>query len=119
MKKFATLVDFGTEFMKKIHGYGNMRLLSIGTTSDGYYTFRCQDDAGNEKVFKVSCWDQTSPSIVDRVEVLEHAIKYGKDAALALLKSFGPDNYLQTRENYNDLLYFLTDGKEGSIMEDF
>lgn len=119
MKKFVTISDFCTSLNIVTAQHNNMRILSIGTTSDGYYTFRCQDDAGNEKVFKVSCWDQTSPSIIDRVEVLEHAIKYGKDAALALLKSFGPDNYLQTRENYNDLLYFLTDGKEGSIMEDF
>lgn len=119
MKKFVTLVDFGTEFMKKIYGHGTMRLMSIGTTSDGYYTFRCRDDAGNEKVFKVSCWDNTAPEMIDRVAVLEHAIQYGKDAAAELLKAFGPDHYVQTRDNYNDLLYLLTGGKEGLPMEDF
>lgn len=119
MRKFTTIRDFCTSLNVVTAQHSNMRILSIGTTSDGFYTFRCADDDGKERVFKVSCWDQTSSSIIDRVEVLEHAIKYGKDAALALLKSFGPDNYLQTRENYNDLLYFLTDGKEGSIMEDF
>lgn len=119
MKKFIKLIDFGTQFMKGIHGNANMRLMSIGTTSDGYYTFRCIDDDGTEKLFKVPCWDNTSPAMIGRMEVLEHAIKYGDASAVELLKSYGPDNYVQTKENYNDLLYLLTDGKEGYPMEDF
>lgn len=119
MKKFVTLVDFGVEFGKVTYGHGSMRLMSIGTTSDGHYTFRCRDDEGNEKVFKVFCWDKNAPAIIDRVAILEHAIQYGKDAAAELLKCYGPDNYLQTKDNYNDLLYLLTGGKEGSPMEDF
>lgn len=119
MKKFTTLVDFGYNLGKAAYGFDTMRILSIGTTSDGHYTFRCVDDAGKEKVFKVSCYDNSTPSMIDRVEVLEHAIQYGKDAAAELLKCYGPDNYLQTNDNYNDLLYLLTGGKEGSPMEDF
>lgn len=119
-KKFVTLVDFGTEFMKVVYGHGSMRLMSIGTTSDGHYAFRCVDGTGNEKVFKVSCWDNKAPvTMINRVEVLEHAIQYGNAAAVALLKAYGPDNYAYTRENYDDLLYLLTSGKEGFLKEDF
>jgi hypothetical protein len=119
MKKFVKLVDFGNAFMKVTEGHADMRLMSIGTTSDGNYTFRCCDDEGNERVFKVSCWDKNAPALIDRVVILEHAIQYGKDSAVEILKCYGPDNYLQTKDNYNDLLYLLTCGKEGSPMEDF
>lgn len=119
MKKFVKLVDFGAEFLKKVHGIANYRLMSIGSTSDGHFTFRCVDDAGDEKVFKISCWDNTPTAMIDRVEVLEHAIQYGNKAAVELLKSFGPDCYSQTADNYADLLYLLTGGAEGRPMEDF
>lgn len=119
MKKFVTLVEFGTEFLKKINGIANCRLMSIGSSSDGYFTFRCVDDAGDEKVFKISCWDNTPTAMIDRVEVLEHAIQYGNKAAVELLKSFGPDCYRQTADNYADLLYLLTGGAEGIPMENF
>lgn len=119
MKKFITLVEFGTQFLKKINGIASSRLMSIGSTSDGYFTFRCVDDAGVEKVFKISCWDNTPTAMIDRVEVLEHAIQYGNKAAVELLKSFGPDCYIQTADNYADLLYLLTGGAEGRPMEDF
>lgn len=119
MKKFVTISDFCTSLNIVTAQHSNLRILSIGTTSDGFYTFRCVDDEGKERVFKVSCWDQTAPSIIDRVTILEHAIQYGNKAAIELLKSYGCDNYLQTRANYNDLLYLLSGGKEGSPMEDF
>ena len=119
MKKRITLVDFGYELGKASYDYGTMRLMSIGATNDGHYTFRCQDERGNEKVFKIPSWDKNAPEMIDRVDVLEHAIKYGKAGAAELLKCYGYDNYVQSRDNYNDLLYLLTDGKEGSPMEDF
>lgn len=53
----------------------------------------------------------------DRLQILEYAIANGKEAAANLLMLFGPDNYLQTVDNYNDLMYLLTDGKEGKPLE--
>lgn len=119
MRKFTTVGDFCTTLNVITAQHSRMRILSIGSTSDGYFTFRCVDDAGNEKVFKVSCYDNSTPCMIDRVEVLEHAIQYGNAAAVALLKSYGPEHYIQSSDNYNDLLYLLTGGKEGSPMEDF
>lgn len=119
MKKFIKLSDFGNEFMRVVEGHADMRLMSIGTTSDGKYTFRCVDEDGTENVFKVSCWDNKTTYYIDRLQVLEHAIQYGNKAAVEFLKSFGPDNYAQTRENYADLLYLLTGGAEGIPMENF
>lgn len=118
MKKFISVVDFMIDFCRVTEDDVKMRIMSIGTTSDGYYTFRCTDDYGNEKVFKVSQWEKKKIQPLDRVEVLEHAIKYGNAAAVDLLKSHGPDNYIQTRENYEDLLYLLTGGEEGAPLED-
>lgn len=119
MKKFITVGEFCTTLNVVTAQHSNMRILSIGTTSDGHYTFRCVDDSGKEKVFKVSCYDNSAPCMIDRVEVLEHAIQYGNAAAVALLKSYGPEHYIQSSDNYNDLLFLLTGGKEGSPMEDF
>lgn len=53
----------------------------------------------------------------DRIEILEYAIIHGKQAAADLLLLFGPDNYLQGGANYDDLMYLLTDGKEGKPLE--
>lgn len=119
MKKFIKISDFCTALNVATAQHSHMRILSIGTTSNGFYTLRCVDDDGKEYVFKVSCWDNSTTSMIDRVDVLEHAIKYGNKAAAEFLKSFGPDNYVQTKENYADLLYLLTNGAEGIPMENF
>lgn len=119
MKKFITLVEFGSEFIQQIHGHGSMRLISIGTTSDGYYTLRCRSDQNEERVFKIPCYDSNYLTKVDRVGILEHAVRFGKSAAAEHLKASGPDNYVESVDNYNDLLYLLTNGKEGTPMEDF
>lgn len=57
MKKFIKVADFSAAFAKVAQEHPDMRILSIGTTSDGYYTFRCKDAYDNEQVFKVSCWE--------------------------------------------------------------
>ena len=119
MKKFVKISDFCTALNVVTAEHSNMRILSIGTTSDGFYTFRCADDGGKEHVFKLSCYANSTTSMIDRVDVLEHAIRYGNKAAAEFLKSFGPDNYVQTKENYADLLYLLTSGAEGIPMENF
>lgn len=53
-----------------------------------------------------------------RTEFLDYAITHGKQAAADLLLLCGPDGYLQDYDNYQDLMYLLTDGKEGKPLED-
>ena len=52
-----------------------------------------------------------------RTEFLDYAITNGKQAAADLLLLCGPDGYLQDYDNYQDLMYLLTDGKEGKPLE--
>ena len=52
-----------------------------------------------------------------RTEFLDYAITNGKEAAANLLLLCGPDGYLQDYNNYQDLMYWLTDGKDGKPME--
>lgn len=53
----------------------------------------------------------------DRMYFLEMAITEGKQSAADLLLLVGPDGYLQDYDNYQDLMYLLTDGKEGKPIE--
>lgn len=53
----------------------------------------------------------------DRMYFLEMAIKEGKQAAADLLLLIGPDSYVQDYDNYQDLMYWLTDGKDGKPLE--
>ena len=53
-----------------------------------------------------------------RSKFLEYAITNGKQAAADLLLLCGYDGYLQGVENYDDLMYLLTDGKEGKPLND-
>lgn len=55
---------------------------------------------------------------MSRTEFLDYAITHGKAAAADLLLLCGPDGYPQDYDNYQDLMYLLTDGKEGKPMAD-
>lgn len=57
MKKNIDIIAFTNALLKATSGSVGVRLLSIGCTSDGYYTLRCKDEYDNEKVFKVPCWE--------------------------------------------------------------
>ncbi len=54
---------------------------------------------------------------VDRAEILEYSIIHGRQAGADLLLLCGADGYLQSYDNYQDLMYLLTDGKEGKPLE--
>ena len=58
MKKYTTVVDFVNALIKATAGKNQVRLLSIGCTSDGYYTLRCVDEYNHEQIFKVPCWEE-------------------------------------------------------------
>lgn len=47
-------------------------------------------------------------TLVCRTEVLDYAIKYGRDKAAEWLKSIGYEGYLQSKDNYDDLMELLT-----------
>ncbi len=93
------------------------QLVGIHTTEDGHCVFTCRDAEGKEHQFSVSMFDDKTERMLDRVGVLEYACVHGKAAAAQLLKDAGAFRYRQPWENYNDLLYLLTDGKEGLPME--
>lgn len=57
MKQYTTIIDFVNALTKATAGKTQVRLLSIGCTSDGYYTLRCVDEYSHEHVFKVPCWE--------------------------------------------------------------
>lgn len=50
---------------------------------------------------------------LDRSDFLEYAAVRGRESAADLLLLCGYDGYLQTVEDYDDLMYLLTDGKCG------
>lgn len=93
------------------------QLVDIHTTNDGHCMFTCRDTEGKEHQFSVSMFDDRTERMLDRVGVLEYACQHGKAAAAKLLKTMGSARYRQPWENYNDLLYLLTDGQEGLPME--
>lgn len=93
------------------------QLVSITATDEGYYEFTCRDAEGKESRFSVSMFDDQTERMLDRVGVLEYACQHGKEAAAELLKAAGYSRYRQPGNNFEDLLYLLTDGKEGAPME--
>ena len=58
MKEFITIKDFIKELTLETRNFTDYRILSIGCTSDGKYSLRCQDEYGNERRFEVSCWEK-------------------------------------------------------------
>ena len=59
MPKFIKIKDFAAEFIKQSLPYGELRLISIGTSRDGYYVFRCKDKTNQEIKIRIPCWDTT------------------------------------------------------------
>ena len=57
MKEFVTVEEFIKNLTLETRNFRDWRLMSIGCTSDGKYSFRCQDEYGNERRFEVSCWE--------------------------------------------------------------
>lgn len=89
------------------------QLVGIHTTEDGHCVFTCRDAEGMESQFSVSMFDARTERMLDRVGMLEYACQHGKAAAAERLKAAGFELYRQPWEDYNDLLYLLTDGEEG------
>ncbi len=58
MQKFITTEQFAKQVQALAYAHPDMRIVSIGTTSNGYYTFRCVSDSGEERVFTVYSWDK-------------------------------------------------------------
>ncbi len=56
-------------------------------------------------------------NLMCRSEFLQLAIERGKQYAADVLLMIGPDGYLQSYDNYQDLMYHLTDGRCGAPME--
>lgn len=57
MKQFITIDEFVEQLVKETKDFKDMRILSIGCTSDGKYSFRCKDEHEHERRFEVSCWE--------------------------------------------------------------
>ena len=51
-------------------------------------------------------------SNMSRSDFLDYATIYGKEAAAGLLLLCGPDGFDEDYDGYQDLIYFLSDGKE-------
>lgn len=47
-----------------------------------------------------------------RADFLNYAEQFGKEAAAGLLLLCGPDGFDEDYDGYQDLMYFLSDGKE-------
>lgn len=60
---------------------------------------------------------EKNTDLMCRTDFLEYAITHGKEAAADLLLLCGPDGYLEGYGNYQDLMYLLTDGKDGKPIE--
>ena len=58
MKENIDIVTFTNALLKATYGSVNVKLLSIGCTSDGYYILRCKDEYNHEKIFKVPCYEE-------------------------------------------------------------
>lgn len=57
MDKFVTMETLIKNLTNASKGMEDMKVLSIGSTSDGRFTFRCKDNNGNEKVVYVDCYE--------------------------------------------------------------
>ena len=52
-------------------------------------------------------------SNMSRSDFLDYATQLGKEAAAGLLLPWGPAGFDEDYDEYQDLMYFLSDGKEG------
>lgn len=50
---------------------------------------------------------------MSRADFLNCAEQFGKEAAARLLLLCGPDGFDEDYDGYQDLMYFLSNGKEG------
>ena len=50
---------------------------------------------------------------ISRADFLNYAEQFGKEAAVGLLLLCGPDGFDEDYDGYQDLMYFLSDGKDG------
>lgn len=50
---------------------------------------------------------------MSRADFLNYAAQFGKEAAVGLLLLCGPDGFDEDYNGYQDLIYFLSNGKEG------
>ena len=93
----------------------NIKALIRWARAAGY---NAEETPGSEAVRVWKPDEKKDPAATtDRMAILEYAIVHGRQAAADLLLLFGPDNYLQGPANYDDLMYLLTDGKEGKPLE--
>lgn len=51
---------------------------------------------------------------MSRADFLNYAEQFGKETAAGLLLLCGPDGFDEDYDGYQDLMYFLSDGKEGN-----
>lgn len=59
MKEYITIEEFIENLNAATVGSKHCRILSIGCTSDGKYSFRCMNDEwGSERRFEVSCYEE-------------------------------------------------------------
>ena len=50
---------------------------------------------------------------MSRADFLNYAAQFGKEATVGLLLLCGPDGFDEDYNGYQDLIYFLSNGKEG------
>lgn len=50
---------------------------------------------------------------MSRSDFLDYAAQFGKEDAAGLLLLCGPDGFDEDYDGYQDLMYFLSDSKEG------
>ena len=53
---------------------------------------------------------------MSRADFLNYAAQFGKEAAVGLLLLCSPDGLDEDYDGYQDLMYFLSDGKEGKLL---
>ena len=53
---------------------------------------------------------------MSRLDFLDYATILGKEAAAGLLLLCGPDGFDEDYDGYQDLMYFLSEGKEGKSL---
>ena len=54
---------------------------------------------------------------MDRIAILDYAMTNGREEAYNLLLLIGPDGFIGSYDSYQDLLFVLTNGKEGKEYE--
>lgn len=53
---------------------------------------------------------------MSRADFLNYAEQFGKEASVGLLLLCGPDGFDEDYDGYQDLMYFLSEGKEGKSL---